>query len=285
MGRKRTGSRKHVHFCIAGLILLFLSNCATLHDIKVRREACDYLKSGRKLLTQGDFQAALEAMEKVLSLSPHRPPEDEALFNIGLLHAHFGNAKKDYTKSVEAFHQLMRHYPKSPLAEQAEIWANVLQENEKLKDSFDSSQQDAERLRQALDNFEKSRRVEVKGEESSEIGEALERSQRLLSQGDFGGSSAAAQKVLSLSPRRPPEDEALFTLGLIHAHPGNSKKDYQKSIDSFRKLVKEHPKSFWSEQAKIWIGVLQENEKLKEVIQKSKDIDLEIDEKKRGKAK
>jgi hypothetical protein len=31
--------------------------------------------------------------------------------------------------------------------------------------------------------------------------------------------------------------------------------------------------------------VLQENEKLKEVIQKSKDIDLEIDEKKRGKAK
>lgn len=106
-----------------------------------------------------------------------------------------------------------------------------------------------------------------------------------MSQGDFEGSEAAAQKVLSLSPQRPPEDEALFTLGLIYAHPGNSKKDYQKSLDSFRKLVKEHPNSFWSEQAKIWIGVLQENEKLNEVIKKSKEIDLEIDEKRREKAK
>jgi tetratricopeptide (TPR) repeat protein len=285
MGRKRIGSREHVRFCIAGLILLCLSGCATFQDIKVRGEARDDLERGKKLLGQGDFQASREAMEKVLSIAPHGPPEDEALFNIGLIYAHFGNAKKDYTKSVEAFQQLVRHYPKSPLAEEAKIWVSVLQENWELQGLFDSSQQDAERLREALDNLEKSRQLGMKAEQPTEIREGLERSQRLLAQGDFEGSMVATQKVLSLSPRRPPQDEALFTLGLIYAHPGNSKKDYQKSLDCFKRLVKEYPKSFWSEQAKIWVGVLQENQKLNDVIQKSKQVDLEIDEKRREKAK
>ncbi len=285
MGRKRTGSRQHIRFCIAGLILLCLSGCATFQDIKVRWEARDYLERGKKLLDQGDFQASLQAMEKVLSLSPHRPPEDEALFNIGLLHAHFGNAKKDYRKSVEAFQQLMERYPKSPLAEEASIWVKVLQENEQLKGLFDNSRQDAERLRQAVDQLEKSRQAELKAEQPSEILEALGRSQRLLAQGNFEGSMVAAERVLALSLRRPPGDEGLFILGLIYVHPGNSKKDYEKSLDCFRRLVKEYPKSFWSEQAKIWIEALQENERLNDVIQKSKQVDLEIEEKKREKAK
>ncbi|MGZ3604822.1 MAG: hypothetical protein ACXU9P_07665 [Thermodesulfobacteriota bacterium] len=46
------------------------------------------------------------------------------------------------------------------------------------------------------------------------------------------------------------------------------------------------------EQAKIWTGILQENEKLSQTIQKlnqvieeSKDVDIQIEEKKREKAK
>jgi hypothetical protein len=73
---------------------------------------------------------------------------------------------------------------------------------------------------------------------------------------------------------RPPGDEAIFNMGLIYAHYGNPKKDNEKSIFFFRKLLNEHPKSPLVEQAKIWIGVLN-------VIEKSKQVDLEIEEMKK----
>ena len=38
------------------------------------------------------------------------------------------------------------------------------------------------------------------------------------------------QKVLSMATYRPPGDEALFNMGLIYAHSGNPKKDFEKSI-------------------------------------------------------
>ena len=109
----------------------------------------------------------------------------------------------------------------------------------------------------------------------------LLRSQELFAQGDYEGSLKENQKVLSLGMKGSPEDEALFNMGLLYAHFGNPKKDYQKSLASFRKLVKDHPQSPWVEQAKIWVGVLEANVKLNEVIKKSKQVDIEIEEKKR----
>jgi hypothetical protein len=57
-------------------------------------------------------------------------------------------------------------------------------------------------------------------------------------------------------------------------------------------LIKDYPQSPWSEQAKIWTAVLQENEKLNQtienlnqVIEKSKKVDIQIEEKKREYAK
>jgi lipid II:glycine glycyltransferase (peptidoglycan interpeptide bridge formation enzyme) len=54
----------------------------------------------------------------------------------------------------------------------------------------------------------------------------------------------------------------------------------------------DYPQSALAEQARIWIGMLQENEKLNQTIQKlnlvieeSKRVDIEIEEKKREKAK
>ncbi len=85
-------------------------------------------------------------------------------------------------------------------------------------------------------------------------------------------------------------DEALFNMGLICAHPGNPKKDHGRSLSFFRRLVKDYPDSPLVQQAKVWIGVLEENvklnqtiEKLNQTIEKSKEIDLEIEEKKREK--
>ena len=41
-------------------------------------------------------------------------------------------------------------------------------------------------------------------------------------------------------------DERLFDMGISYADPGNSTKDYNKSITTFKKLVTEHPNSIWA---------------------------------------
>jgi tetratricopeptide (TPR) repeat protein len=134
----------------------------------------------------------------------------------------------------------------------------------------------------------------------------LQLGQKLLARGDFEGSLKEHQKALSLSGKNPPGDEALFQIGLIYAHPENPKKDYEKSLDQFKRLVKDYPESPRVDEARIWTGNLQEIQKLKQandrlsqaneklnqtienlnqLIQKSKQVDIQIEEKKREKAK
>ena len=124
-------------------------------------------------------------------------------------------------------------------------------------------------------------------------------SQKLLYQGDYEGALKECQKILSLSSTGSPKDKALFNMGLIYAYTENPKKDYDKSLGSFEKLTKDYPQSPLIYQAKIWIGVLLDNEKLSQtndklnktneklnqVIEKSKQVDIEVEEKKREKPK
>jgi TolA-binding protein len=131
--------------------------------------------------------------------------------------------------------------------------------------------------------------IEIKEEEKTrervKANEYLFRGQKLLTQGDYEGSLRENQRILSVSAHTPPGDEALFNMGLTYAHSGNPKKDYGKSLDSFKKLLKDFPHSPLVEQAKIWIGVLQENEKLTQMLERSKQVDIEIEERKREKTK
>ncbi len=283
MGRERTRAWKYIFLCAAGLI--FLSRCAIFKDFQASSEIQDLLRRGQNLQALGAYEEALTTYQKVLSLSPQKPPGDEALFNMGLIYAHFNNPQKDYRKSIDYFLRVINSYPGSPLADQAKIWIGVLQETEKLSQAVESSKLTIEDLKQAGERLERAKRPEPKVEQKGEAYENLLRAQRLLAQGDFEGSVIENQKVLSSAGHKPPEDEALFNLGLIYAHSGNPKRDYTKSLDFFRRLVKDQPKSPLVEQAKVWIAVLQENEKLNQVIEKSKQVDLEIEEKKREKAK
>lgn len=111
-------------------------------------------------------------------------------------------------------------------------------------------------------------------EKERDAREYIVRGQDLLAHGDYEGSLKENQKALSLSGKNPPGDEALFNMGLIYSHYGYSKKDYKKSLGLFRRLVKDYPQSRLVEQAKIWIGVL-------EIIEKTKQVDIEIEEKKK----
>lgn len=268
-----------------------LFSCTLLQEIKDREEAKAHLLRGQYCLTQGNFDGSLDEAHKALRLLPNQPPADEALFTLGLIYAHFGNLKKDYGKSLGFFEQLMRQFPKSPHAQEAKIWANVLQENQNQTQTIENLKLATEKLKETIERLEKSRpATEVKVEErkvNEQKGarEPLLRGQRFMAQGDFESASNEITRVLSLSPGTPPEDEALYSLALIYAHSGNPRRDYNRSVDFFKRLLKDHPKSPWAEHAKIWMTVLEENEKLSQIIEKSKQVDLEIEEKKREKVK
>jgi len=286
MGRKRTRTRKLIYFCVAGLIILVVQGCAPLRDmtgkVKVKMEAHQYLQRAKGLLAQGDYEGAFNENSKILSLAIHRSPEDEALFNMGWIYAHPENPKKDYKRSIFFFKKLLEDFPQSPWSERAKIWVGILQENEKLT-------QRAEALNR---RNEKSKQLGRMIEEWEQTREPFLLSQKFLTEGNYEGALMENQRILSLSGQNPPADEALFNMGLIHAHPGYGKRDTTKSLALFKRLIKDHPRSPWVEQAKTWVGLLQENEKLSHsieelsrVIEKSKQVDIEIEEKKREKAK
>jgi hypothetical protein len=103
----------------------------------------------------------------------------------------------------------------------------------------------------------------------------LESVRGFISQGDFDGAMKASQDILANSPKTPPGDAALMNLGLISAHYANPKRDYKKSLSFFVRFEKEFPESPFIEEAKIWISVL-------EAFEKAKQVDLEIEQKKKG---
>jgi tetratricopeptide (TPR) repeat protein len=293
MGRERDRARQYVHFCIASLIFLSLLNCAANKDAGVRKEAQEYLLSGQKLLAQRNYDGAIGEYQKVLSVYPKKFLEDEALFNMGLVYAHFGNPKRDYEKSLNFFLKVLNDYPQSCFQEQARIWVGVLLEYLQTTKKFESLKQ-AAKVKETINDREgrkekfkepaKTKQQETRFEEYGEGGEYLLRGQKLLAQGNYEGAALQNQKILSLPDARSPKAEALFNLGLIYAHSGNPQKDLEKSINFFKTLIKNYPKGPFVEQAKIWVGILEENEELSDLIRKLRQVDIEVEEKKRKKA-
>jgi tetratricopeptide (TPR) repeat protein len=291
MGRKPDRAWKYVYFFLACLISLSLFNCALIKDFKPTvlgskppDEAQEHLVRGQRLLSQKDYEGALIEYEKVLSLSPRPPLEDQALFNIAMIYAHFGNPKRDYKKSIDLFLKILNEYPDSHLADQSKIWVGVLMEileSTKKIDQLRETIQEMERMKRLVQEPQKGKQPEAKMEEYGIGREQLTQGHRLLAQGNYEGAAAENQKILSFSDPRSPKDEALLNLGVIYAHFGNPQRDIEKSIDFLKKLLKNYPKSPLAEQAKMWILILQENEELNRLIQKLKQVDIEVEEMKR----
>jgi len=278
MGGKQTGTRKYFLYCLACLISLSLFRCTAIDGLIKREEAKGSLRLGHKLLAQGKYDEALTEFQKALALSNQKPPEDEALFNIGLIYASSRYPKKDYKRSMLFFTEILNNYPQSPLIEQAKIWLGILHENEQMNLTV-------KRMRQPETRQPEMKPPEAKPEEHAEVQEYVSRSQRFLAMGEYERFANENQRVLSLSNPRSPKDEALFNLGLVYAHAGNPKKDFGRSLDFFKRLINDYPRSPLVEQAKIWVGILEEYEALSKVIDKLKQVDIEIEERKREKVK
>ena len=110
-----------------------------------------------------------------------------------------------------------------------------------------------------------------------EVREALIQGQQLLARGDFDGSLNAFQNVIVIAKDQPPADSAIYYIGVVHAHPQNPRKDRQKAVGSFERVVARYPESPLVEPAKAWIGTLSEIDATKQEIERTK---LEVEKSK-----
>jgi outer membrane protein assembly factor BamD (BamD/ComL family) len=118
-----------------------------------------------------------------------------------------------------------------------------------------------------------------------------------------GNYQIALQGYQQIAEKYPKSaDRALFFIGCIYAHPKNPDRDYQKSLDAFRRLVSEHPQSEYRQPSESFIAVVGEMmnrdrrtsglrkqvetlekqvENLEKQIEKMKVIDRNLEEKRR----
>jgi lipoprotein-anchoring transpeptidase ErfK/SrfK len=69
-----------------------------------------------------------------------------------------------------------------------------------------------------------------------------------------GNYTASLNKYSEITDKYPAQaDRALFEMGIIYAHPKNGQKDYQKSLESFQKLVKAYPESEYRKNSEMMI--------------------------------
>ncbi len=133
---------------------------------------------------------------------------------------------------------------------------------------------------------------------------------QLLAQQDYQASLDKNQKILEIQGS-PYADEALFNIALIYADHRNPERDYEKSSHFFKKLLTDYRESPMVEQSKIWLLTLSEIlshdrkikelrqeviskekvirdlegelERLKERLERLKQVDIQLERKKRGK--
>jgi len=134
-------------------------------------EARAHLVLGRKFFAEGNFASALNENEKVLSLAGRDTPIDEALFTIGLIHAHFDNLAKDYGKSLIALRKLINDYPGSLLAQQAKVIVGLIQDCDKLNRRVEKLNHTIKVLQKADTAGETKRTEQVKTAEQAKMAE------------------------------------------------------------------------------------------------------------------
>ena len=73
----------------------------------------------------------------------------------------------------------------------------------------------------------------------------------LFSQGSYEASLEKYEQIIEKFPTTA--DRVLFEMGIIHAHPKNEHKDYQKSLECFQKLIKDYPGSGYRQDSEMMI--------------------------------
>lgn len=73
----------------------------------------------------------------------------------------------------------------------------------------------------------------------------------LSSQGSYESSLNKYAQIVEKHPSTG--DRALFEMGIIHAHPKNMQKDFQKAIECFQKITMDYPESRYRQDSEMMI--------------------------------
>jgi tetratricopeptide (TPR) repeat protein len=284
LGRKHLRTWKCIFLCAASIVFLTVNGCATVDGLKSRYNAYRHIELSQKLLVEEDYEGALSANQKALSMAGDSPPGDKALFNSALVYAHHNNPNVDFSKSRGYMDRLIQNYPDSPLREQAIIWEHLLKDIEKSEIKLEKSEIKLEKSEFKLQKNERDTEIRKnqemeknrKNNKNNHMNTDLHllKSQKFLLEGKYQEALAENEKILEMSGKSPFRDRALFNIGLVYAHQDNPEKDYAKSLQYFTKIMKEYPDSPLVVQAGIWQSVIN-------IIEKAKQVDIDIEEKKK----
>lgn len=115
--------------------------------------------------------------------------------------------------------------------------------------------------------------------------------EKLLLDGKYEAALSEYERIEKRHQNSPFSDKIFFNLVLLYTQPGNTKRDLNKGVSAFDRLLKMHPKSNYVEYArpllyysKESIELKQEveklkgeNERLRYEIEKFKDIQIQLE--------
>jgi len=114
---------------------MLVSGCSHFGDA---RQAKKTFAEANDLFYQGSYTASLDKYSEIAERYPAKA--DRALFEMGIIYAHPGNAQKDYRKSLECFQRLVKEYPGSEYRQNSEMMIFNIH-NVILKDQTIAAQQ------------------------------------------------------------------------------------------------------------------------------------------------
>lgn len=127
------------------VVPLLLCSCSGLNS---GFQARDAFREANDRFNRGEYSASLGSYQQIIEKEP--TAADRALFEMGIIHAHSGNAQKDYQKAQDSFQKLIRDYPESAYRKDGQVMLFNIS-NVTAKDSTIATQQaQIEALRQEL---------------------------------------------------------------------------------------------------------------------------------------
>ena len=110
LGKKQSRMGKQLYLFFVCIIMAPMLICGCSH-FNEGFEAKSTFIEANDFFTQGDFIASLVKYQQIIEKYP--TAGDRVLFEMGIIYAYPGNAQKDYQKSLECFHKLIKDYPES----------------------------------------------------------------------------------------------------------------------------------------------------------------------------
>jgi tetratricopeptide (TPR) repeat protein len=129
MGGEQWKNRKHLLFygaCFLIIILMSEGCVIPFGKIQVLPEDKTPIEQASQMVSEGNYEGALNAYSKIARSYPREAPGDRALFEMGLIWAYPGNPRKNHEEALKYFQRFLRDFPESPLKEEAMAWEEVL---------------------------------------------------------------------------------------------------------------------------------------------------------------